>query len=294
MDLYFEMYSGIAGDMTIGALLDLGADKEKLIKALNSMEFGDYELVFDRTKKNGIDAFDFDVKLKNHHHHDHHHEHEHEHDHGHEHEHHHHEHHHHDHHEHGHEHHHDHEHNHHHEHEHHHRGLKEIKEIINSGDITEKVKEMAIGIFEIIGEAEGKAHGLPVEEVHFHEVGAIDSIIDIVGVAVLIDDLSPEHIYFSDLYEGKGYQNCAHGPMPLPVPAVLNIINKYDLNLNIIDDSGERITPTGAAIVAYFNKGERPETFKVKNVGIGGGNKDFEKTTNILRVMEIEDSKKKA
>lgn len=263
MDLYFEMYSGIAGDMTIGALLDLGASKEKLTAALKSIDFGEYDLVFDRVKKNGLDAYNFDVKL---HHHDHDHEHEHEH-------------------------HKDHDEEHHHHH-HEHRNLKAVEKIIDSGDFSEKVKKDAKGIFEIIAKAESKAHGVSVDEVFFHEVGAVDSIIDVIGTCVLLEDLNPDHIYFSEIYEARGYQECAHGFMPLPVPAVANIIADSNLTLNIIDDYGERTTPTGAAIVAYFTDGEINSPFKIKKIGVGAGNSDFEKSTNILRVMEIESKKK--
>lgn len=277
MDLYFEMYSGIAGDMTIGALLDLGASKEKLIEGIKSLNLTGYELVFDRVKKNGIDAYNFDVILEDHdHHHDHHHEHNHNHEHHHEH----------SHEDHG------HEHNHDHHHDHVHRNIESITEIINSSPLNDTIKKNALGIFDIIGDAEAKAHGIDKSEVHFHEVGAIDSIIDIVGTCILLDDLGVENIYFSDLYEGCGYQMCAHGPMPIPVPAVANILADSDINLNFIGEEGEHITPTGAAIVKYFYK-KAPASFKIKKIGLGAGNKDFEKSTNILRAIEIDQGKKK-
>ena len=281
MDLYFEMYSGIAGDMTIAALLDLGASKEKLVDGINSLGLDGYELVFERAKKNGIDAYNFDVILEDHdHHHDHdhdhdHHEHSHSHDHGHHH---------------SHEH--DHNHDHEHSHDHIHRNLESLTEIINSSDLNDNIKKNALGIFDIIGDAEAKAHGIDKSDVHFHEVGAIDSIIDIVGTCICLDDLGANNIYFSDLFEGHGYQMCAHGPMPIPVPAVANILADSEINLNFIGEEGEHITPTGAAIVKYFYK-KAPQSFKIKNIGLGAGNKDFEKTTNILRVMEIETGKKK-
>lgn len=265
MDLYFEMYSGIAGDMTIGALLDLGASKVKLVEGINSLGLDGFELIFERANKNGIDAYNFDVSLEGHdhdHHHDHH---SHEHNHGHEHE---------------------------HSHDHVHRNLETITEIINSSDLNDNIKKNALGIFDIIGDAEAKAHGIDKNEVHFHEVGAIDSIIDIVGTCILLDDLGANNIYFSDLFEGSGYQMCAHGPMPIPVPAVANILADSNINLNFIGEEGEHITPTGAAIVKYFYN-KAPQSFKIKKIGLGAGNKDFEKTTNILRVMEIETGKKK-
>ena len=285
MDLYFEMYSGIAGDMTIAALLDLGASKDKLVDGINSLGLDGFELLFERANKNGIDAYNFDVILDgqdhdHHHHHEHHHDHSHSHDHEH------------DHHSHegSHDHHHEHEHEHYHGHVH--RNLESITEIINSSDLNDNIKKNALGIFDIIGDAEAKAHGIAKSEVHFHEVGAIDSIIDIVGTCILLDDLGVENIYFSDLFEGSGYQMCAHGPMPIPVPAVANILSDSDIDLNFIGEEGEHITPTGAAIVKYFYK-KAPTSFKIKRIGLGAGNKDFEKTTNILRVMEIETGKKK-
>ena len=169
--------------------------------------------------------------------------------------------------------------------------MKEIIEIINSGNFSQKAKENAIKIFKIIGKAESKAHGVDIKEIHFHEVGAIDSIIDIVGVCVLLDNLNPEHIYFSDLYEGKGFVKCAHGMMPVPAPAVLNIATENKVPMKIIDDEGEHVTPTGIAITAFFSEGLPPYSFVVKRVGLGAGKKDFKNTTNILRVMEIEKRK---
>lgn len=274
MDLYFEMYSGIAGDMTIGALLDLGASKEKLIKAIDSLNIKGYELVFDRVNKKGIDAYNFDVILKDELSKDHDHNHECDLDH---------------------DHHHDHHHDHDHCHHHLHRNISDIEKIISSSDfLSDRVKKDALGIFDIIAEAEAKAHGIDKKEVHFHEVGAIDSIIDVLGVCVLLEDLGVDNIYFSKLFEGCGMQKCAHGYMPIPVPAVVNILEGSDISINIVDDYGEHVTPTGAAIVRYFSKGESLSEFTIKKIGLGAGNKDFEKSANILRVMEIENPKKKA
>lgn len=278
MDLYFEMYSGIAGDMTIGALLDLGASKEVLEEAIGALGIDGYRLVFDRVKKNGIDAYNFDVILEGEDH-EHSHQHHHHHDH-----------------EHSHEDHHDHEHIHDHHHDHHHnhvhRNIKDIENIINSASLSDRVKTDALGIFDIIAEAESKAHGIAKDEVHFHEIGAVDSIIDIVGTCVLLEDLGVENIYFSKLYEGVGLQKCAHGYMPVPVPAVANILRDSDLSLSIIDEYGEHITPTGMALVKYFNKGDTLGEFSIGRIGLGAGNKDFEKSTNILRVMEVKGKKK--
>ena len=192
--LYLECNSGISGDMTVGALLDLGADRDVLIKALDSLGVDGYRLHFGRTKKCGLDAYDFDVLLEE--------EHEHRVEHGHEHET-------------GHEHIHgeDHGHNHNHEHSaghgfannhsHDHRNLTDIYTIIDRLDSETHVKDMAKRMFDVVAEAESKAHGIPVEEVHFHEVGAIDSIVDIISAAVCIHNLGLEEIVVSPL-AGEG------------------------------------------------------------------------------------------
>lgn len=243
MDLYFEAYSGIAGDMIIASLLDLGASKEKLIKGIESLNLKGYEIEIKKIKKNGILATKFDVNLLHHHH--------------------------------------------------EHRHLSDIIKIINDSNLDENIKTNAINIFNIIARAESLAHGVDIDEVHFHEVGAIDSIIDIVGACILIDDLKPQNIYRSQIFEGIGFTNCAHGSMPVPVPAVINILSQENIEINIIDENGEHITPTGIAILSYFSKEMDNKNIKFKKIGIGAGTKDFIKTTNILRVMLIQ-SKKKA
>lgn len=137
--------------------------------------------------------------------------------------------------------------------------------------------------------AEAKAHGKSIEEVHFHEVGAVDSIIDIVSVAFSIVNLGVENVYVSTLYEGRGFVHCAHGDMPVPVPAVLNIVSDYGLDIKITDREGELITPTGAAIVATLkNKEELPEKYKIKKVGLGAG-KRYPDRPSMVRAMLIEE-----
>ena len=249
MNLYFECKSGISGDMSVGALLDLGADKKKLEKALLSMNLdGEFEYAVTTKMINAIKATDFDVVLThnkesghNHHGHEHHHE---------------------------------------------HRGLREINAIIDKADITDNAKSLAKRIFEIVAVAEAKVHGKKIDEVHFHEVGAIDSIVDIVSFAVLYDDLSPEKVYFSTLTDGQGFVVCQHGKIPVPVPAVCEIASAYKLPLRIIDNDGEMVTPTGAAIVAALYTGEKlPEEFIIEKVGYGAGKRPYEYP--ILRVMSI-------
>ena len=288
--LYLECYSGISGDMTVAALLDLGADQQVLLEGLESLNLPGYQLKIGRVKKNGIDACDFDVILdepEHHHDHDHEHDHDHDHDHDHEHDHDHdHEHHHHEH-DHEHEHHHDHEHHHHHDHVH--RNIGDIFAIIDQSKISDRAKQTAKDIFRIIAAAESKAHGIAEDQVHFHEVGAVDSIVDIVSAAICLDNLDITEAVVSDLYEGCGYVHCQHGLMPVPVPAVVNIAADNALRLRLTQTRGEMITPTGAAIAAYLSKGGKlPESFVIEKIGLGAGKKDFA-TANILRAFLIRD-----
>lgn len=277
--LYLECYSGISGDMTVAALLDLGADQQVLMEGLESLNLPGYQLKIGRVKKNGIDACDFDVILDEpEHHHDHDHEHHHDHDHDHEH-----------HHDHEHEHPHDHEHEHHHHHDHVHRNIGDIFAIIDQSKISDRAKQTAKDIFRIIAAAESKAHGIAEDQVHFHEVGAVDSIVDIVSAAICLDNLDITEAVVSDLYEGCGYVHCQHGLMPVPVPAVVNIATDNALRLRLTQTRGEMITPTGAAIAAYLSKGGKlPESFVIEKIGLGAGKKDFA-TANILRAFLIRD-----
>ncbi len=284
--LYLECYSGISGDMTVGALLDLGASRERLMAELEKLGIGGYHLHFGRTQKCGIDAYDFDVHLEEHEHdHEHHHgehEHTHEHHHGdHEHGH---EHHHGDH-EHGHDHHHgDHEHTHDHHHSHVHRNIHDINHIIDQLE-DEETRRLAKEMFRLVAEAESKAHGLPVDQVHFHEVGAVDSIVDIVSTAVCIRDLGISRVAVSPLSEGRGYVKCQHGIMPVPVPATAGIAAACGLTLRLTDNEGEMVTPTGAAIAGCLRtEKELPERYTIEKIGVGAGTKDF-KNANILRAM---------
>ena len=281
--LYLECYSGISGDMTVAALLDLGADQTVLEEALKSLPLSGFETRVSRVKKAGIDACDFNVVLdhdnhdhdmeylhgegKEHEHshffglfHHHHHDHDHSHEHG-----------------------------HHHHHDHEHRGLNDITEILNNSRLTDKAKGLAIKMFDIIAEAEAQAHGLPKEEVHFHEVGAVDSIVDIAAVAVCLDNLGIDEVIVPVLYEGTGTVRCQHGVLPIPVPAVANIVNTHHLNLHLTNTKGEFVTPTGAAIVAAIRTSDvLPEHFKIVKTGIGAGKRNYERPS-LLRAMLIEE-----
>ncbi|RBP44148.1 LarC family nickel insertion protein [Garciella nitratireducens] len=265
--LYLECYSGISGDMTVSALLDLGADQEGLKKSLESLNLEGYHIEIGRRKKCGIDACFFDVILEGE---EHHYEHTH------------------DHHDYSHEHTHD-----HHEHQHVHRNIKDIYEIINHSQITDRAKTLSKRIFEVVAKAEAKAHSLPIEQVHFHEVGAVDSIVDIVATAVCIDNLGITDVIVSELYEGQGHVRCQHGILPVPVPAVVNIAMEHVLNMKITDVQGELVTPTGAAIAAVLKtKDFLPASYKIKNIGIGSGKKELPKA-NILRAYIIEENNDK-
>lgn len=243
MDLYFECRAGISGDMSVGALLDLGASREKLEKALASMKLdNEFSYVISKKSVNAIMATDFDVILPAHHHHEHHH--------------------------------------------HEHRNLEDVNKIIDKADISENAKKLAKKIFKIVAEAESKVHGKDIKDVHFHEVGAIDSIVDIVSFSVLFDDLNPKKVYFSALTEGQGTVTCQHGKLPVPVPAVCEIASKYALPLKITENDGEMVTPTGAAIAAALFTGEKlPGELIIQKTGYGSGKRNYENP--ILRVIKI-------
>ncbi|MGB4587821.1 MAG: nickel pincer cofactor biosynthesis protein LarC [Clostridiaceae bacterium] len=275
--LYLECFSGISGDMTVAALLDLGANKETLLSALDSLNIQGFKIRIGRTQKCGIDACDFDVILES-----------------------------------------EEEHSHSHnmpavkksvssssfkmspgikakvsvqKHSHAHRNLQDINQIIDNSGITSNAKRMAKKIFEVVAIAEAKAHGLGINEVHFHEVGAVDSIVDIVAVAVCIDNLGIKDVIVSEMYEGTGHVRCQHGILPVPVPAVLNILSANSLPIKVTDTVGEMITPTGAAIAAALRtRDSLPDKYTIKGIGLGAGKKDFPKA-NVLRAYLIEEAK---
>ena len=263
--LYLECYSGISGDMTVAALLDLGADREVLKESLKSLPVGGFRTEITRVKKSGLDACDFSVILEQDNH-----DHDMEYLHGSEksytgH----------------------HEYTHSHEYPHEHRGMKEITEIIQKSEMTARAKKMAMRVFGILAQAESKAHGVPVEEVHFHEVGAVDSIVDIAAIAICMDNLDISNVIVPVLYEGTGFIRCQHGQIPVPVPAVTHIAETHKLKLKITDIQGELVTPTGAAVVAAFRTSDRlPEDFTMLKTGIGAGKRQY-RCPGILRAMLI-------
>lgn len=259
--LYLECLSGISGDMFVAAMLDLGADQQVLEKALSSLPLQGYSTAISRVKKSGIDACDFAVILEQGDNHDH-------------------------------------------DMEYLHgkaktqehcqshngmqRNLSEICQILENSDLSKRAKETAIRIFEILAQAESTVHGLPIEQVHFHEVGAVDSIVDIAAAAVCLDNLGIKRAAVPFLNEGTGCVRCQHGVLPIPVPAVAAIVSKYRIPIRIMEAEGEFVTPTGAAIAAAIaTEYQLPKQFTIKKVGIGAGKRNYERA-GILRAMMIE------
>ena len=259
--LFIEGAAGISGDMTVGALLSLGANADRLKATLDSLKLGnEFSYVISEKASYGIAGTDFDVILP-HAHHDHGHgqgtDHSHGHDHG---------------------------------HHHAHRNLADVEAIIDRGEMSDRARAFAKKAFRFVAEAESKAHGRPISEVHFHEVGAIDSIVDIVSAAVLFDDLGDPECVVTGLTEGTGTVTCAHGELPVPVPAVLNIAAATGIPLRSSETNGECVTPTGIALAAAFRtRGALPPAYRVLGVGTGLGKRDYGRPA-ILRILRIEEA----
>ena len=256
--LYYDCFCGISGDMNLGALLDLGVDEAYLRQELSKLNLdAEYELQVKKDNKKGISGTRVDVVLKNEahvHKHDHHHHHEAqtgvEPDHGHTH--------------------------------HAHRNLKDIENIIINSSLGDRVKKVSLNIFMKVAEAEAKVHGKPLYEVHFHEVGAVDSIVDIVGAAVCLDYLKVDKIMASSVQVGGGFVKCAHGIIPIPAPATVEILKNIPLKSGIVPF--ETTTPTGAAILAAnVDAFTDHMDFSVDKIGYGIGHRELE-IPNILRI----------
>lgn len=241
--LYLEGSSGISGDMTVSALLDLGASRKKMEEELKKLPLDGYRLIIGKTQKNGIEACAFYVELddtvpqpmRN---------------------------------------------------------YAQIREMLMQSELDKNVKQLAIHIFVILAKAEAAVHGTDVEHVHFHEVGAVDSIVDIVAAAICFVDLGIEQVAVGTLAEGKGTTWCQHGRIPVPVPATCELLREYGLKIKILDVQGEMITPTGAAIAAALRNREMPKEYQIEGVGIGSGEKDFPHA-NILRAMILREKEEK-
>lgn len=260
--LYWECSSGISGDMAVASLLDAGADEKVLLEVLKTIPAHGFDIKISRVSKSGLDCCDFNVVLdKDHENHDHDMEYLFGHDHTHL-----------------------QEDTHHHE----HRNLSDVIAIIDKTHMTENARALAVKIFTILAQAEAKAHGTDINHVHFHEVGAIDSIADIIAVSVCLDNLAVDEVCIPSMNEGCGTVRCQHGILPVPVPAVANIIAEYGIAVNQMDIKGEFITPTGAAVAAAVRTTDRlPDKYIIKKIGIGAGKRTYERPS-ILRAMIIE------
>ncbi|MCD8307586.1 MAG: nickel pincer cofactor biosynthesis protein LarC [Clostridia bacterium] len=248
--LYLECYSGISGDMFAAAMISLGANREKLMNALDSLKL-DAQIEIGLAEKCGIQATSFKVHEEEHKHHE--------------------------------------------DKDnkgHSHRNLKDVTDIILASSMTDRAKETALRIFRILAEAEGKVHGKPAEDVHFHEVGAVDSIIDICAAAICLDDLGITEAKITPIASGRGHVKCLHGLMPLPAPAVVEIAKEYALRLVPTDEDGETVTPTGAAIAAALYCGDTISgSYRILASGTGAGERDFP-WANVLRAYSIEEGVK--
>jgi uncharacterized protein (TIGR00299 family) protein len=280
--LYLDIFSGVSGDMFIGALLDLGVESRKLEHELKKLKLDGWHLHVARQQKSGIEGVKLDVHLADAHdpHHGHHHDHDHDHDH----------------HQHGHEH--DHEHGHHHHDEN--RTFAEIKKLINRSKLSPWVKKKSVAVFQRIAEAEGKIHGRPPEQVHFHEVGAVDSIVDIVGACIALEMLGRPQVLAAPVVEGTGWVNCAHGRFPVPAPATLAILGARGIGVTQCDEPHELVTPTGAALLAEFAENFGPmHNLTAEKIGFGLGTRDHQTRPNVLRAVlgresKVQSSKSKA
>lgn len=229
---YFDAFSGIAGDMTVGALIDAGADAAAVFAGLDSLGTG-ARFRAERVKKKGIMGTQFTVE---------------------------------------------------HEDQKKHRHLPHIVKMIEAAELPERAKRRAVRIFEVLGEAEAQVHGVPVEKVHFHEVGAVDSICDIVGAALALELLGVEQVFVSPINTGSGTVEADHGVMPVPTPATALLLAGKPVYAS--GPVTELTTPTGAAIVAALGAGfGAPPAMVIERTGFGSGTKEFPGQANLLRVL---------
>ena len=268
--LYLDIFSGIAGDMFIAALLDLGVDARKLERELKKLKLNGWHLHISRQQKSAIAGVKFDIHLEHEHAtaHDHpHHDHGHSHGHGHS-----------------------------HEHPHDHAGnghdhddrrnFAEIKQLISCSKLSAWVKQKSIAVFQRIAVAEGKIHGLPPDKVHFHEVGAVDSIVDIVGAAIALELLGKPRVFASPVVEGTGWIRCAHGRFPVPAPATLAILGARKIPVSQCEEPHELVTPTGAALLAEFVESfGAMDNLVAEKIGFGLGTRENQTRPNVLRAV---------
>ena len=231
--LYYDCFSGISGDMNLGAMIDLGVETSFLRSELGKINLKGWDLIVEKDQRHGIRGTKVTVKQLVH--------------------------------------------------EHAHRHLSDIRMIIGNSSLSDPVKKLSMEIFMKIATAESSVHGIPVEEVHFHEVGAIDSIIDITGAAICFDSLHVEAVYVSEVELGGGFVNCDHGKLPVPAPATIEIIKGIPVRTGGVDF--EATTPTGAAIISVLGTEFGPTLpLKIEKTAYGIGHKDHPGIPNLLRV----------
>lgn len=230
--IYFDCFSGIAGDMIIGALLDAGLELSDLRRELKNLPLTGYKIKAFKTEKQGIKGTKFEVKAPK---------------------------------------------------EKTHRNLKDILRIIDNSSLDKKIREDSKKIFRRLAEAEAKVHGVNVDKIHFHEVGGVDAIIDIVGAVIGLDILKVDKIYSSPLSFGKGFVKFSHGKFPVPAPATVELCK--NIPVRYTDIEGELVTPTGAAIISTLAEFSPRLDFKIEKIGYGAGSMDLKEIPNLLRVM---------
>lgn len=236
--LYYDCFSGICGDMHMGAMIDAGVDKDHLIKELEKLNLSGYSINISRDKRKGIEGTKVDVVLDDK--------------------------------------------------KQPYRNLKDIEDIIAKSSLADNVKSKSISMFQKIAESEGKVHGTTIDNVHFHEVGAVDAIVDIVGAAICLDYLKPDKIMCSPVELGGGFVNIAHGKIPVPAPATVEILRDVPVTSGAVPF--ETTTPTGATILACnVDEYTKNTNFKIQKVAYGIGNRDTE-IPNVLRVYIAEGS----
>jgi hypothetical protein len=232
--LFYDCFSGISGDMNLGAMIDLGVGKEFLASELNKLNLKGWELHAEKDQRHGIGGTKVTVKQTHH--------------------------------------------------EHAHRHLSDIEKIIDDSSLDQKTKDLSLKIFMKVAIAEATVHGIPIAEVHFHEVGAIDSIIDIVGAAICFNALNPDAVFVSTLELGSGFIKCDHGTLPVPAPATAEIIKGIPSKTGGV--GFEATTPTGAAIIAALGTHFNPSiAIRIEKTGYGVGHKDNPSVPNLLRVF---------
>jgi len=232
--LCYDCFSGISGDMNLGAMIDLGVDENFLNNELQKLDLQGWKLEIAKAQRHGIGGTMVTVRQTRH--------------------------------------------------EHHHRHLSDIEKIVNSSRLDDETKKLSLRIFMKLAAAEASVHGIEIEKVHFHEVGAVDSIVDIVGAAICFNALGVDEVHVSAIELGGGIVQCDHGRLPVPAPATAEILNGIPVRMNGVDF--EATTPTGAAILATLGtKFNSKETFRVTKTGYGVGHKDHPEVPNLLRVF---------